>query len=357
MFNPRLRQLSLTGALLLGVGLAACHRTAPVVVTEDIHLGLLRLDETRLVSLEVPREGDPQLKFSCDCVHQVDDGNSSSALRHLIVRPEKPGRLEVGLRVETSRGRVLRQVRFLGWVAAPRPTGLVAAAEIVGGSENVLVDVRSDFRKSQVRIPDAVSLPLRAVARRADWKERKLILIGDGLDESDLQREAAGLRKDGFQSVNVLDGGVPAWLEAGGKVEGTPIAQRDVSMVRAGEVLASSRRGHAWIVVVPSDSDEKSWPGGFTIVRGDRQGRGAEEVLSAATAATTGGSKVLVADPAFPMATLRGVNAFRFDEPIATLQALAPSVAPTLMTISSEARDRSGSLRAAGSGCGGCPGK
>ncbi len=351
------RQLSLTGGWLLCVGLAACNRATPVAVTEEIYLGLLRLHETQLVNIDVSREGSPQLKFSCDCVRLVDDGNDSSVARHLIFRPEKQGSLDVELRVETGRGRVLRQIRFLGWVAPARPTGFVAAETIVGGLENVIVDVRSDFRKSQVRIPGVVSLPLRAVARRAEWKERKLILLGDGLDEIDLQREAAGLKAAGFQSVNVLDGGVPAWLAAGGKAEGTTSAQREVSIVRAGEVLASSQRGQPWIVVVPSESDEKSWPGGFTIVRGDREGRGAEAVLAAASAATTASPRVLVADPNFPMAALRGLAAFRFAEPLSTLRSLAPATSPTLMTISSEARDRSGSLRAAGSGCGGCPGR
>ncbi len=80
-------------------------------------------------------------------------------------------------------------------------------------------------------------------------------------------------------------------------------------------------------------------------------------VLAAAAVAAPKGVKILVADPVFPMATLRGLNAFRFAEPLAALRSLAPVASPTLMTISSEARDRSGSLRAAGSGCGGCPGK
>jgi rhodanese-related sulfurtransferase len=352
---PRAR-LAAAGLVLFAM-LAACNRQPALPTVEHVYLGLLRLHEARLVNVDIPREGDPKFVFSCDCVRQLDDGMAPSSLRQLVFQPERMGRLEVDMQVESKLGRAARRVQFVGWVTAPRLAGLIAAESVGRTKDSLLLDVRNDFRKGQVRVSKAVSMPLRAVRHRLDWKDRNLFLLGDGLDQSDLLREADALRTAGFVSVQVVDGGAPAWLKAGGTVEGTPAAVRELTTVQLGEVMASIARGDEWIVLVPPDLEEQAWPLGLPVVRAVPGGGTIENVLATAAQSTKTTPKLLVADPAFSTETLSGLGVFRFAQSPSALRSLTPSSSASAMTISSDARNRSGSLRASNSGCGGCPGK
>lgn len=100
-----------------------------------------------------------------------------------------------------------------------------ASALISGKSHAVLVDVRPSSAFSTAWIPGAANLSLEAVSTNVLVKaSNTVVLIGNGKDTVRLQQRCTDLHKRGLSQLRVLDGGLPAWLRAGGAVVGNVAA-------------------------------------------------------------------------------------------------------------------------------------
>jgi len=87
------------------------------------------------------------------------------------------------------------------------------AVQLVNHESGVIVDVREPDEFKQGHIPRAINLPLSALATRVKelekYKEKPVILCCASGQRS--ARSALMLRKQGFNSVHNLAGGLTAW--------------------------------------------------------------------------------------------------------------------------------------------------
>ncbi|MFA7345614.1 MAG: rhodanese-like domain-containing protein [Terrimicrobiaceae bacterium] len=150
----------------------------------------------------------------------------------------------------------LRQLAFHGVVAPPAlpaqdatlaPDLLISASELLallnlpGEQTPVVVDVRGaeDYQRSH--LPESLNMPSFQLKASQHLKTRPLVLVGDG------PQTAAQLQKAGFESVRILDGGIPAWQALGapllGSERGLPAEISPAAFLQA----ASSQEG--WQVI------------------------------------------------------------------------------------------------------------
>jgi rhodanese-related sulfurtransferase len=87
--------------------------------------------------------------------------------------------------------------------------------------EALFVDARPRLFYQVGHIQGAVSLPREDYEKRPDaailsqYRERKLVLYCSGKDCPDSALLAAYLAKEGFQSIEIFEGGWPEWKSAG----------------------------------------------------------------------------------------------------------------------------------------------
>jgi rhodanese-related sulfurtransferase len=101
----------------------------------------------------------------------------------------------------------------------------------------VLIDVRRSDRFEAARLPRSINVPHFALRHRTDLKTRDLVLVDEGFAPTELAEQAEALRRNGFRSVSVLEGGIAAWVRAGGPVEGTGAAAHVTARITAAEFL------------------------------------------------------------------------------------------------------------------------
>ncbi|MCK4823253.1 rhodanese-like domain-containing protein, partial [bacterium] len=115
-----------------------------------------------------------------------------------------------------------------------------------------LVDVRNrdDFKKSS--IPGSINIPLFAIKTKAFLKSKSLILINEGYNYCQLERECERLRKSGF-SVWLLNGGLNYWRKKGAPLMGDPFAQKELNKIPPA-VFFAEKDYENWIVIDVSPS-------------------------------------------------------------------------------------------------------
>ncbi len=122
---------------------------------------------------------------------------------------------------------------------------LVACQKALEGV--TLVDVRDQGAFQQCRIPGSINVPLHALRTKKFLASRFVVLVNEGFLYTQLAERCRELRAAGFM-VWVLEGGLVAWREAGGALEGDEVAQRHLSRISARD-LFEERDGSHWVAV------------------------------------------------------------------------------------------------------------
>lgn len=114
----------------------------------------------------------------------------------------------------------------------------------------VWVDVRAPALFEQARIPGALSIPLHAIKAKSYLQTRPLVLVDEGGGSRRVEEECYQLAGAGFSQVRIWYGGMNAWQQFGGPVEGThPRLSMDELPPRAlGDILGAED----WLVVSTS---------------------------------------------------------------------------------------------------------
>lgn len=140
--------------------------------------------------------------------------------------------------------------------AAPDMTCLVTAQELglwVSAGQMVVVDTRRSNEFEQFHVNSALNLSASEVMHKAQLRNKAIVLVGNGKLERDLYSACAELKSKGFTSVKVLQGGMPAWLEAGQPVSGRA---PDVALLRRlepSDLLAESQAEFSLTVLTPTE--------------------------------------------------------------------------------------------------------
>jgi len=112
------------------------------------------------------------------------------------------------------------------------PALLISATTLMqklkDGQRIAFVDVRTKETFEKFRIPGAINIPLHFIKTKAFLKMSPIVLINEGYRYSELEQEVLHLRDKGF-NASILAGGLSAWKEKGGKIEGDPFAQAELN--------------------------------------------------------------------------------------------------------------------------------
>jgi rhodanese-related sulfurtransferase len=91
--------------------------------------------------------------------------------------------------------------------------------QVKGGRETLLIDVRSPEAFGRFRIPGSINIPMHFVKTKPFIKKKPFILLDEGFRYGTLTEGCGTLVDAGFP-CSVLYGGLTAWRDAGGSLEG-----------------------------------------------------------------------------------------------------------------------------------------
>jgi rhodanese-related sulfurtransferase len=120
--------------------------------------------------------------------------------------------------------------------------------------ELVLVDVGPREEYQRIRIPGSINIPLFALRTKTFLKSKPVVLIHKGSSPHRLEEECRRLRDGGFLRVCALHGGLAAWIQKGGPIQGDVFSRKELSRVSPQDAFLE-RDKEGWIVVDVSESN------------------------------------------------------------------------------------------------------
>lgn len=230
----------------MGIGWAvwACW-AVPVLAGEPavvFSFGKALLNERLPHEFHWPNSGGDVLEVrsatpSCDCVQIVEwtpyvEAGATGSVQ-VIFTPDRAGDVDYRILLQTSDPQT-PEIEFAvrGTVTAPprvrrnRDWPLYVSAEVAeklvqDPGRVTWVDVRSEEAFEDSRIPGSIRIPRYAVKTKGFLRGRPVVLVTDGSSWGQLEAEVRTLRDRGFASVSIWYGGLHAWREMGGRLEGT----------------------------------------------------------------------------------------------------------------------------------------
>lgn len=132
-------------------------------------------------------------------------------------------------------------------LAAPDATCALTvqqAAPLLGAADAAFIDLRPAGDYASFHIPGALQLASSDLYAKPYWRRKKVLLIGSGKAEHELQRECARLKQAGYGQVHVLHGGIAQWLHQGQPIVGpgpTAAQLADMARLTAAELWLESQ--------------------------------------------------------------------------------------------------------------------
>ena len=205
---------------------------------------------------------------SCECLQVTSVSSNIPAgtvgKLAIVLRPQTAGFVDYSVAFETVPEEGTKLFTLSGKAVACeagslRTNLLVSARELLarqaGGEALCLLDVRSQDGYRLARIPGSLNLSLFTVKTKGFLRPKRVILVNEGCGHDDLLAECDKLAAAGFVAPCVLDGGVRAWQQAGGPLEGEDVASSRVGAITPAQFYF----GHAddlWLVAGVGDSAE-----------------------------------------------------------------------------------------------------
>jgi rhodanese-related sulfurtransferase len=121
-------------------------------------------------------------------------------------------------------------------------------AKLKKKDKTILIDVRNREEFEKFRIPGSINIPLFAIKTKTFLKHKPLVLINDGYHYSPLEQECKRLSDSVFTAVRVLNGGLNAWREKGGALNGDIFAQKELNKMSP-QVFFEEKNDESWIVI------------------------------------------------------------------------------------------------------------
>jgi rhodanese-related sulfurtransferase len=121
------------------------------------------------------------------------------------------------------------------------------------GEKNLFIDVRPEKAFQKYSIPESISLPLYAVKTKGFIKFKKAILVGQGFQYRQMEKECRRLRQKGFK-ISILEGGINRWYQLGGALQGDIPALKKANRIDSGAFF--SEKDYSDIIVFTPYSDK-----------------------------------------------------------------------------------------------------
>lgn len=117
----------------------------------------------------------------------------------------------------------------------------------------ILVDVREKSAFEKFSIPGSINIPLFAIKTKAFLRSTTLVLVNEGYNYSQLERECGRLREAGF-SVWLLDGGLYYWKQKGGPLKGDAFSQKALNRIPP-RIFFAEKDYEDWLIIDVSASE------------------------------------------------------------------------------------------------------
>lgn len=129
----------------------------------------------------------------------------------------------------------------------------------------IIIDVRDVDTFRKYHIPGSVNVRPHTIRIQTHLKDKPLLLINEGRTATGLLTLCRQLRKSGFSSVNVLQGGLLAWKKNVSPLTGDPISQNALYLMQPQE-LYHEKEGGGHIIVDLTGKMMKPYSDDFPIM-------------------------------------------------------------------------------------------
>ncbi len=116
-------------------------------------------------------------------------------------------------------------------------------------SNTAVIDVRLNSLFQDYHIAGALSLSYADLHSKPHWRDKAVVLVGDGKAERELYVECGRLKTLGYKNVSVLRGGMPFWLSNGQSVAGRAPTASQLTHLAPAEFWAESRNQDNLVVI------------------------------------------------------------------------------------------------------------
>lgn len=99
------------------------------------------------------------------------------------------------------------------------------------------VDVRTASEFEKYRLSDSINIPLHQIKTKGFLKTRTVVLVNEGRNTSELEAACIELRRNGFEKLSVLNGGLFAWNVANRNLEGNAFEQLSLNHLKPEELF------------------------------------------------------------------------------------------------------------------------
>lgn len=129
--------------------------------------------------------------------------------------------------------------------AVPEPDlscalGAREAAQLSGKPGAAFIDTRDAAQHQAFHIANAVNAQVYELRSKPYWKNKRVVLIGSGKNDAELYSACAALKAQGYQQVQVLRGGMAAWVAGGLPTLGNEPSVDDLTRLSAPELWAEA---------------------------------------------------------------------------------------------------------------------
>jgi rhodanese-related sulfurtransferase len=133
----------------------------------------------------------------------------------------------------------------------------VVLQSIKNGRGTLLVDVRSAGAYAQFSIPGSINVPLHFVKTKPFLKMKPFILVDEGFRHGRLSEECRKLKDAGF-SCSVLYGGLTAWRDEEGTLEGDQTVWKSLGDMPAA-AFSLEKYVDGWLMIDVSQQRSDLW--------------------------------------------------------------------------------------------------
>ena len=136
------------------------------------------------------------------------------------------------------------------------------------GKRIAIIDVRSQEDFERLRIPGSINLPLHAIKTKSYLKQTPIVLLDEGFSYNRLSGVCKILNQEDF-NAKVLYGGLLAWDDFGGRLDGDMHLLRGHRRVTFEEFFSEKDYGNQLVVYVGKEaSDDSDLPAGIHLSMG-----------------------------------------------------------------------------------------
>jgi rhodanese-related sulfurtransferase len=120
----------------------------------------------------------------------------------------------------------------------------------------ILVDIRHKDAFETYKIPNSINIPLHFIKTKTFLKPRPTVIIHPGHNYRLLEAECRRLKQEGF-NISILEGGIYAWKQTGGKLEGNRFALKTLNTLSS-RTFFQEKDYDNWVVIDVSARQSKA---------------------------------------------------------------------------------------------------